>query len=198
MNLCTHATFFCSFKSNDLASAMDDFTLVTECSKGSLKAQRALFDKFAPKMLAICNRYVKNNDEAEDVLQDGFVKVFQKIPEFKMEGSLEGWVKRIMINTALDAIRKNKKRLFDMSVDDVQHKVSFTDNQFDNMQVEQLMKLVQAMPDGYRLVFNMFAIEGYSHKEIAETLGITENTSKSQYLRARTYLRTQLELLERD
>lgn len=177
---------------------MDDFTLVTECSKGSLKAQRALFDKFAPKMLAICNRYVKNNDEAEDVLQDGFVKVFQKIPEFKMEGSLEGWVKRIMINTALDAIRKNKKRLFDMSVDDVQHKVSFTDNQFDNMQVEQLMKLVQAMPDGYRFVFNMFAIEGYSHKEIAETLGITENTSKSQYLRARTYLRTQLELLERD
>ena len=177
---------------------MDDLTLVNECAKGNSKAQRALFDKFAPKMLAVCQRYLRNNQEAEDVLQDGFVKVFQKIVDFKMEGSLEGWIRRIVVNTALDTIRKNKKLLDDVQVEEVQYKVSFTDHQFDGMDLAQLMKLIDEMPDGYRVVFNMFAIEGYSHKEIADTLGVTENTSKSQYSRARAFLRTQLELLERD
>jgi RNA polymerase sigma factor (sigma-70 family) len=177
---------------------MDDLTLVNECAKGNSKAQRALFDKFAPKMLAVCQRYLRNNQEAEDVLQDGFVKVFQKIVDFKMEGSLEGWIRRIVVNTALDTIRRNKKLLDDIQVEEVQYKVSFTDHQFDGMDLAQLMKLIDEMPDGYRIVFNMFAIEGYSHKEIADTLGVTENTSKSQYSRARAFLRTQLELLERD
>ena len=176
---------------------MDDLTLVNECAKGNSKAQRALFDKFAPKMLAVCQRYLRNNQEAEDVLQDGFVKVFQKIVDFKMEGSLEGWIRRIVVNTALDTIRKNKKLLDDVQVEEVQYKVSFTDHQFDGMDLAQLLKMIDAMPDGYRIVFNMFAIEGYSHKEIADTLGVTENTSKSQYSRARAFLRTQLELLER-
>ena len=172
--------------------------MVNECAKGNSKAQRALFDKFAPKMLAVCQRYLRNSQEAEDVLQDGFVKVFQKIVDFKMEGSLEGWIRRIVVNTALDTIRKNKKLLNDVQVEEVQYKVSFTDHQFDGMDLAQLMKLIDGMPDGYRIVFNMFAIEGYSHKEIADTLGVTENTSKSQYSRARAFLRTQLELLERD
>jgi RNA polymerase sigma factor (sigma-70 family) len=177
---------------------MDDLTLVNECAKGNSKAQRALFDKFAPKMLAVCQRYLRNSQEAEDVLQDGFVKVFQKIVDFKMEGSLEGWIRRIVVNTALDTIRKNKKLLDDVQIEEVQYKVSFTDHQFDGMDLAQLMRLIDGMPDGYRIVFNMFAIEGYSHKEIADTLGVTENTSKSQYSRARAFLRTQLELLERD
>lgn len=177
---------------------MEDLTLVNECAKGNSKAQRALFDKFAPKMLAVCQRYLRNNQEAEDVLQDGFVKVFQKIVDFKMEGSLEGWIRRIIVNTALDTIRKNKKLLDDVQVEEVQYKVSFTDHQFEGMDLAQLMKLINEMPDGYRVVFNMFAIEGYSHKEIADTLGVTENTSKSQYSRARAFLRTQLELLEGD
>lgn len=193
-----NATFFGSLESIDTASAMEDLTLVNECAKGNSKAQRALFDKFAPKMLAVCQRYLRNNQEAEDVLQDGFVKVFQKIVDFKMEGSLEGWIRRIIVNTALDTIRKNKKLLDDVQVEEVQYKVSFTDHQFDGMDLAQLMKLINEMPDGYRVVFNMFAIEGYSHKEIADTLGVTENTSKSQYSRARAFLRTQLELLERD
>lgn len=182
----------------DTASAMDDLTLVNECAKGNSKAQRALFDKFAPKMLAVCHRYLRNSQEAEDVLQDGFVKVFQKIVDFKMEGSLEGWIRRIVVNTALDTIRKNKKLLDDVQIEEVQYKVPFIDHQFDGMDLAQLMKLIDGMPDGYRVVFNMFAIEGYSHKEIANTLGVTENTSKSQYSRARAFLRTQLELLERD
>jgi len=172
---------------------MDDVTLIKECSRGNAKAQRALFDKFAPKMLAVCMRYLRNIDEAEDALQDGFVKVFQKIPEFKMEGSLEGWIRRIMVNNSLDAIRRNKKQLLEDDVDSVQHKVSFTDFQFDDMDLQYLMKIIQSLPDGYRVVFNMFAIEGYSHKEIAETLGVSENTSKSQYSRARALLRDKLE-----
>lgn len=175
---------------------MDDYALVSECAKGSPKAQRALFDKFAPKMLSVCRRYLQNLEEAEDVLQDGFVKIFQKIGEFKMEGSLEGWIRRIMVNTALDALRKKKKLLADQNVDDVSYKLPFEDHGFDDMDVRFLLQLIDRLPDGYRVVFNMFAIEGYSHKEIADTLGVTENTSKSQYSRARAYLRAQMEKLE--
>ncbi len=193
-----NATFFLILESWILHDAMDDYTLITECVKGSSKAQKALFDKFAPKMLAICKRYMKSQYEAEDVLQDGFVKVFGKISEFKMDGSLEGWVMRIMVNTALDAIRKNKKFQNSIDVDDVQHKVSFENFQFEEMDLEYLQKLIHDMPEGYRVVFNMFAIEGFSHKEIADTLGVSESTSKSQYLRARAFLRTQLELLKSD
>jgi len=177
---------------------MDDRTLVTECAKGNPRAQRVLFDKFAPKMLAVIMRYLRNMDEAEDTLQDGFVKIFHKIGEFKMEGSLEGWIRRIMVNTALDMLRKNKKLLGDIQLDDVSYKVSYEDTGFDDMNVEQLLKMIDALPDGYRIVFNMFAIEGYSHKEIADTLGVTENTSKSQYSRARAFLRNQLEKIESD
>ena len=177
---------------------MDDNILVMECAKGSPKAQRALFDKFAPKMLSVCLRYLRNTDEAEDTLQDGFVKIFQKIGEFKMEGSLEGWIRRIMVNTALDVLRKNKKLLGDVQLDDVSFRIAFEDHGFTNMDTDHLLKMIDNLPDGYRVVFNMFAVEGYSHKEIADTLGVTENTSKSQYSRARAFLRTQLELLERD
>ena len=177
---------------------MDDETLVNECAKGNSKAQRALFDKFAPKMLSVCYRYMGKSEESEDVLQDAFVKIFHKIVEFKMEGSLEGWIRRIVVNTALDAIRKNKKTLSDVSVDEVSYKVSYTDDNFDDMDVKHLLKMINELPDGYRVVFNMFAIEGYSHKEIADTLGVTENTSKSQYSRARAFLRNQLEKVERD
>lgn len=192
------ATFFLSFESIESACAMDDETLVNECAKGNSKAQRALFDKFAPKMLSVCYRYMGKSEESEDVLQDAFVKIFHKIVEFKMEGSLEGWIRRIVVNTALDAIRKNKKTLSDVSVDEVSYKVSYIDDNFDDMDVKHLLKMINELPDGYRVVFNMFAIEGYSHKEIADTLGVTENTSKSQYSRARAFLRNQLEKVERD
>lgn len=191
-----HATFLISFMSLELASAMDDITLVSACTKGDSRAQRALFDKFAPKMLSICKRYIPNGDESEDVLQDAFVKIFQKIGDFKQEGSLEGWMRRIVVNTALDAIRKNKKWLGVAQVEAVENQVSFDDNAFDNMDVNHLLQMINEMPDGYRVVFNMFAIEGYSHKEIADTLGVSENTSKSQYSRARAFLRTQIEQLE--
>lgn len=174
---------------------MDDETLVVECVKGNAKAQRMLFEKFAPKMMAVCLRYSKDVEEAEDILQDGFIKMFNKLPDFKMEGSLEGWVRRIMVNTSLDAIRRNKKHLGDSKLEDVDYKISAQESTMDSLLAEDLMKLVQKLPDGYKVVFNLFAIEGYSHKEIADLLGVTENTSKSQYSRARAYLRAQLEKL---
>lgn len=172
---------------------MDDATLIIECVNGNPRAQRLLFDKFARKMFSVCLRYAKNEEQAEDVLQDGFVKVFGKLKDFKSEGSLEGWIRRIMVNTALDQIRKNNKQLGDTNIDDVGYKIENNDFIVENMMADDLMKMVQAMPDGYKVVFNMFAIEGYSHSEIADTIGISENTSKSQYSRARAYLRERLE-----
>ena len=175
---------------------MDDTTLVIECVKGNVRAQQKLFDKFARKMLGVCLRYSKNIEQAEDVLQEGFVKVYSKLKDFKMEGSLEGWIRRIMVNTALDQIRKNGKLLGDTNIDDVGYKIENNAFVFEGLVAEDLMKLVQSMPTGYKVVFNMFAIEGYTHFEIAKTLGISENTSKSQYSRARAYLREKLELID--
>ena len=172
---------------------MDEALLVSECIKGNAKAQRELFDKFARKMMSVCLRYSKSTEQAEDVLQDGFVKVFFKLKDYKGEGSLEGWIRRIMVNTALDQIRKDLKFSNNASFEDVGYKLNYDDFTFENLVAEDLMKMVQAMPNGYKMIFNLFAIEGYSHAEIADTLGISENTSKSQYSRARAYLKERLE-----
>jgi len=172
---------------------MDDSTLVKECIKGNAKAQRLLFDKFSQKMLGVCLRYTKSQDEAEDALQEGFVKAFSKLKDFSNQGSLEGWIRRIMVNTSLDAIRKNTKFMKDVSIDTVDYQIGNDDFIVEGLNAEDLMKLINSMPDGYKVVFNMFAIEGYSHQEISTTLGISESTSKSQYMRAKGYLRNRLE-----
>ncbi|MDP5011951.1 MAG: sigma-70 family RNA polymerase sigma factor [Crocinitomicaceae bacterium] len=171
---------------------MDDTTLVIECVKGNPRAQRMLFDRFSSKMLGVCLRYAKDSEQADDILQDGFVKVFTKLKDFKNAGSLEGWIRRVMVNTALDQIRKNGKTLGDISVEDVQYKIENNDHIAERLMAEDLLKLINSMPDGYKVVFNMFAIEGYTHNEIADTLGISESTSKSQYSRARAYLRERI------
>jgi RNA polymerase sigma-70 factor (ECF subfamily) len=169
---------------------MNDETLVKECVSGETKAQRLLFDRFAPKMLGVVMRYINDKERAEDVLQDAFIKVFKSIHKFEHSGSLEGWIRRIMVNTALDQIRKNKKRQKNVELDDDGFfELKQESNAEEILQAESLMKLVQSLPEGYRTVFNLYAIEGYSHKEIAEELGITENTSKSQYSRAKSTLR---------
>ncbi len=174
----------------------EDTTLVQACLKGDPRAQKALFEKFAAKMFAVCLRYMSNHDDAQDALQDGFVKVFSKLIDFKNEGVLEGWIRRVIVNTCLDAIRKNAKTKFDVSLDDVSYKLDYIDTGMEHLEVEELMKLIQSMPNGYRIVFNLYAIEGYTHKEIGERLGVNENTSKSQYLRARAFLRERLEKIE--
>lgn len=172
---------------------MDDTSLVIECVKGDSRAQRMLFERFSKKMLGVCMRYAKSTEQAEDVLQDGFIKVFSKLNDFKHDGSLEGWIRRIMVNTSLDQIRKENKLLGNTSLDNVDYKLQNNAFVLENLAAKDLMKMVQSMPVGYKVVFNMFAIEGYSHKEISEYLGISENTSKSQYSRARAYLRERLE-----
>ncbi len=174
---------------------MEDNALVKKCIEGDPRAQRALFEKFAPKMLGVCLRYTKDTDQAEDVLQDGFVKVFTKLSHYKGGGSLEGWIRRIMVNTALDQIRKNTKFQDNVAMDQVDYKIEASGLILEGLMEEDLLKLINDMPDGYKAVFNMFAIEGYSHKEIADELKISENTSKSQYSRARAYLKTKLEEL---
>jgi RNA polymerase sigma-70 factor (ECF subfamily) len=168
---------------------MTDDELVRRCVKGDPIAQKALYQQFARKMMSICMRYANDRDQAKDMLQDGFVKVFQKIEHYRGEGPLGGWIARTMVNTALDHIRRNKP--YDHSVDltEAEHLHQEDATVLASMSTEELMGLIQALPPGYRTVFNLFAIEGYPHKEIAEMLGISENTSKSQFMKARAYLR---------
>ena len=168
---------------------MTDEELVKACVQKSPAAQKLLFDKFCKKMMGICLRYADDSLEAQDIVQDGFVKVFNSIESFHLEGSLEGWIKRIMVNTALDNYRKNKKRKYAVELDDENAmEIKDQDHIVEGINSKFLLTLVQKLPEGYRVIFNMFAIEGYSHKEIAEELGISINTSKSQYSRARTFL----------
>jgi len=145
-------------------------------------------------MYGVCLRYAKDATEAEDILQDGFIKVFQHIASFKNEGSIEGWVRRIMINTALERFRK-KNPLYPVSeIYDVARHLKYEDIE-SQISANELMGLVQKLSPGYRTVFNLYAIEGYSHKEISEQLGISEGTSKSQLARARAVLQDEVEKL---
>lgn len=168
---------------------LTDEQLVKKCLEKDSLAQKQLFDSFSRKMMGVCLRYTKDVEEAQDVLQIGFVKVFEKLHLFNNEGSLEGWIRKVLVNTALDQIRKNKK--FDDNVDlsKVDYNMaSENENVLDQLSANDLLKIIQAMPTGFRTVFNLYAIEGYSHQEIADQLNISINTSKSQYSRARVYL----------
>jgi RNA polymerase sigma-70 factor (ECF subfamily) len=171
---------------------MDEQSLIAGCIKGNQIAQKTLFESFSPKFFALCLRYMKSTDDAEDVLQEGMVKIFTKLPEYSGTGSFEGWMRRIIVNTCLDQIRKNQKLKFDVSIDKEEYKLSMNAHILENMSANELIEEIKKMPPGYRVVFNMFAIEGYSHQEIAQKLGVKESTSKSQYLRARAYLKERI------
>lgn len=175
---------------------MDDKTLINECLKGNSVAQKKLFDKYAPKMMYVCLRYCREQEDAEDALQEAFIKMFASLERYQFEGSFEGWLRRIVVNCCLDFLRRVKKLQADVSVDDYAYKIATPSLASDQIQAEDLLKLIHALPKGYQTVFNLFAIEGYSHKEIADLLGITEETSKSQYFRARAFLRNSLEKQE--
>jgi RNA polymerase sigma factor (sigma-70 family) len=170
-------------------------SLFEGCRRGDRKAQENLYKTLASRMMGVCMRYAKDTFEAEDVLQMGFVKVFQKISDFRGEGSFEGWIRRIMVNTAIESYRKNLRNLNLVDIDEVYDQPQ---NTFDmsGLELKDLLKLVQQLPSGYRLVFNMYVIEGYSHKEIAKLLGITEGASKSQLSRARAILKEKIIKME--
>lgn len=171
-----------------------DEHIVEGCKAGKRKAYSMLYKKYASVMLGLCLRYCQNLQEAEDVLQEGFIKVFHNISRFRSEGSFEGWIRRIMVNAAIDHYKKNLKNYFHQDLDAIEEKVGDDAGEEDNYRdleipADQLMNMIQELPDGYRIVFNLFVIEGYSHKEIAEELNVTENTSKTQLLKARRALR---------
>jgi RNA polymerase sigma factor (sigma-70 family) len=162
--------------------------LINGCKKGDKKAQKTLYDKYAAKMLGVCIRYFRNIDEAEDALQEGFIKVFNNIDKFRNEGSFEGWIRRIIVNTSLNYYKSNLKHYFGVDYDEIQEVIEDDKLQYDNLSVEYLLKIIHNLPEGYRLVFNLYEIEGYSHKEIAEMLGVSINTSKSQLMKAKRSL----------
>ena len=169
--------------------------LIKGCQKGEGKAQRAVYEKYSPIMLGLCCRYIKDEMEAEDVMIFGFTKVFQKIDQFENKGSFEGWIRRIMVNEALTYIRRNKNMYLETDIEEADHEPDYNEIE-SSLEAEELMKMINDLPAGYRTVFNLYAIEGYSHKEIAEILEINQNTSKSQLSRARNIL--QKKLLERE
>lgn len=172
---------------------MDEEQLVKKCLEKDALAQKQLFEHYSRRMMGVCLRYSQDGDEAQDVLQMGFIKVFEKLDMYNFKGSLEGWIRKIIVNTALDNIRRNKKFLNDVEMDKVDYQLhNHTENAIDTLSAQDLLKVIQEMPPGFRTVFNMFAIEGYSHKEIAEELNISVNTSKSQYSRARAHLQKTL------
>ncbi|MGV3510155.1 MAG: RNA polymerase sigma factor [Sphingobacteriaceae bacterium] len=169
--------------------SVDD--LLEGCKRAERRSQELLYKTLATRMLGVCMRYAKDQYEAEDMLQIGFVKVFQKVNEFRGDGSFEGWIRRIMVNTAIEVYRKGQRMLNVVDINDVfdAPQVTFDMN---GLEVKDLMNLIQELSAGYKMVFNLYAIEGYSHKEIAEQLGITEGASKSQLSRARAILRDKL------
>ena len=180
-----------------------DDQIIRGCMEGKRKAYSMLFETYAPVMLGVCMRYCKNRIDAEDVMQDGFIKVFGQIHKFRHEGSFEGWIKRIMINAAIDNYQSNLKHAFHEDVNEMAHSSELAESPYadddlpDEMNIPyiKLMEMIQELPDGYRVVFNLFAIENFNHKEIATLLGISENTSKTQLLKARKALKRKIEAL---
>lgn len=161
--------------------------LINGCVAGDRRMQELLYQRFAPKMYAVCLRYANNADDARDILQDGFIKVFRNLARFRKEGSFEGWVRRIFVNTAIEHYR----RKVNLNTIGEKEEVAIEDtgwNVLDQLAEKDIIQLVQELSPGYRSVFNMYVIEGYSHKEIGELLGISEGTSKSQLARAKAIL----------
>lgn len=161
--------------------------LIQGCRRGDRAAQKRLYDTFSPKMYALCCRYVKDSMEAEDVLVTAFTKILDKIDQYKSEGSFEGWIRRVVVNEALTWLRRNRNMYLELELEAADYEPDYK-SLSDHLEAEDLMTMINELPSGYRIVFNLYAIDGYSHKEIADQLGISENTSKSQLSRARAYL----------
>lgn len=175
-------------KDSTYTNQLNEDELIEGCIKQDVHFQKMLYEKYAKKMMGVCMRYCNSRQEAEDVLQDAFIKIFDKIQSFEKKGSLEGWIRRIMVNSSL---KSNDKRVFKFEPGDLANvqEPSFNAKAISNMETKTLMEVIQELPEGYKAVFNMYAIEGYSHKEIGDELGISEVTSRTQYARAKKYLK---------
>src|SRR6478735_2090166 len=167
---------------------MTDDAILQGCLRNNTTAQRELYQRFSPRMLSVCYRFAHNREDAEDMLQEGFIKVFSQIHTFQNKGAFEGWIRRIMVHTCINNLKKNKK--FNESVDLI-HATSIQvreESVPSIVQAKQVVECIRLLPIGYRTVLNLYAIEGYSHREIGSMLDIEESTSRSQYTRAKQML----------
>lgn len=174
---------------------MTENDLIKGCIRQNPSCQRMLFEQHAPKMMSVCLRYANDTMEAEDMMQEGFIKVFQYLHQFKFEGSFEGWMRRIIVNTAIRHLEKKKIHFKDIDENGAEapHLAPYA---YAHLGQEDLLKLISQLPDGYRMVFNLNVIEGYSHDEIAEMLKIQPGTSRSQLVKARKMLQEQITQLQ--
>jgi RNA polymerase sigma-70 factor (ECF subfamily) len=171
---------------------LSEYQLVRQVLSGEPASQQELFDRYAGKMMTICLRYARHRLEAEDMLQDAFIKVFIKIDQFSFNGSFEGWVRRVVINTALKHVKKKGFSMEQMGMEMAPEK-SLNPEVFSKLSVDELMEMIASLPNGYKTVFNLYAVDGYSHKEISEMLQIQESTSRSQLVKARRLLQKMVE-----
>jgi RNA polymerase sigma-70 factor (ECF subfamily) len=167
---------------------MTEEVMLRGCLNNMASAQEALYNRFSPRMLGVCYRFARNREDAEDMLQEGFIKVFSQMHQFRNQGALEGWIRRIIVHTCINVLKKNKK--FADSVDIIHaNSLYVNDNNIHSMlQAKQVVESIRLLPIGYRTVLNLYAIEGFTHREIATILDIEESTSRSQYTRAKAML----------
>ena len=165
--------------------------LIKQCANNDRKAQKEIYQLFAGKLFSICLKYSKNKQEAQDNFQDGFIVIFEKIGQFNFKGSFEGWLKRVMINTVL--LKYRKKNVLNIVTEEIPDEV-IVDVDDDGISLDFLLNLINELPDRYRMVFNLYALDGYSHKEISEMMLIAEGTSKSNLARARAILKQKIEI----
>ena len=172
-----------------------DKQLLAKCLEKNRKAQNELYMKYAPKLFGTCLRYSKNNTDAEDILQEGFIKIFKYLKDFRNEGHFEGWMRKIMVTTALNFYKRKSLLNKEVDPDFVNAPSMSVPDVISLLSSEELLSMIQELPDGYRMVFNLNTIEGYSHKEIGEIMNISVNTSKSQLSRARNSLQKKINIL---
>lgn len=173
----------------------EELQLIDGCKNQDRKSQQYVYKKYARTMYGICLRYSSDAEAAQDLLHDGFIKIFANIGSFENKGSFEGWMKRVFVNMALEVIRKDKiKKQFNEDIENVSGDdiADDFDDEVDQISEDTLLAMIQELPQGYRSVFNLYAIEDYSHKEISQMLGIAEGTSRSQYIRARLLLQEKI------
>lgn len=175
---------------------MSEEEIIKGCLKNKRKAQEAFYQTYAPRLMPICMRYARQTHEAEDIMHQGFLKAFKYLHTFKGQSNLYSWLKRVFINVAIKHYRKNKKH-YNQSYDNEVYQVEYDEvNVIEQLKKEDLLTLINTLPDGYRMVFNLYVIEGYKHREIAEMLAISAGTSKSQLAKAKQLLRDKLEHLQ--
>jgi len=178
--------------------SMDEQRLIAGCKRGELWARKEVYQQYSPVMLSLCMRYVADSDVAKDILQDGFVKVFTRMNQFADKGSFGGWIRQVFVNTSLEYLRKQKSLQLNVRMDDLEDEESL-DVLPENVTASDLMECIAELPNGLRTVFNLYAIEGYSHSEIGKMLGIQEGSSRSQFARARQLLQKKvLNLMNKD